>query len=176
MTEYRIRTGGPADLPRLGAIERDAAQRFRAVGYDFCADGPVRDATELARAMDEGAVLVAETPDGTIAGFALLWRVDGEAHLLELAVARPNQGRGLGRALLAAAEAWAGEAGLAAMTLTTYRDVDWNAPLYERWGFRTFEPEAWRAGLAAIQAEEAEAGFAAEPRVAMRKPLKTQSR
>ena len=171
MTVHRIRTGEPDDLPRLGAIERDAAQVFREIGYGFCAEGPVRDAAELARAMDDGAVLVAEAPGGGLAGFALLWRLDGEAHLLELSVARTHQGHGLGRRLVAAAEDWARAQGFAGLTLTTFRDVAWNAPLYERLGFHSFDPEPGREGLAAVQAEEAKAGYAARPRVAMRKAL-----
>lgn len=168
---YAVRRGARADLPLLGDIERDAAELYREVGYDFCAEGPVRDTEELHTALETGVVFVACAPDGRTCGFALVWRVDGCAHLLELAVSRRDQGKRLGRRLIDAAEGWAKAEGLAEMTLTTYRDVSWNAPLYERLGYEVFEPESWRSGLAAIQHEEAESGFAVQPRVAMRKAL-----
>ena len=172
MSTFTIRPARREELGLLGAIEHDAAQLYREVGYDFCAEGPVRDDEELAKAFDEGAVFVACGEDGMVAGFALVWPADGRAHLLELAVGHGHQGHGLGRRLIAAAEDWARDTGLDEITLTTYRDVAWNAPFYERFGYEVFEPEAARADLAAIIREEADSGYAVEPRVAMRKPLR----
>lgn len=172
MAAYTIRAGTDADLPLLGPIERDAAQLYRQAGYDFCADGPVRDEVEKQRALNQGAVFVACTPVDEPCGFVLLWQVDGCAHILELAVLCAHQGHGLGRQLMARAEDWASARGFGEITLTTYRDIAWNAPLYERLGYVCFEPEAARTGLAEIQQEEADSGYALKPRIAMRKPLK----
>jgi hypothetical protein len=57
------------------------------------------------------------------------------------------------------------------MTLTTYRDVAWNAPFYRRLGYREFAPGPDRPALLALIEKEAKWGFAARPRLAMRKPL-----
>jgi GNAT superfamily N-acetyltransferase/bifunctional DNA-binding transcriptional regulator/antitoxin component of YhaV-PrlF toxin-antitoxin module len=151
---YRLRAGSIADLAAIPAIERDAAQLYRAVGYDFCADGPVRHAHEITAALDRGTVEIAETEAGMPVGFALALPIDGGAHLLELAVARPHQGRGLGRRLIAAVAAWATAQGHGELTLTTFRDVPWNAPAYARMGFVLFTPGPDRPALRAIQAEE----------------------
>ncbi|MFV2093079.1 MAG: GNAT family N-acetyltransferase, partial [Hyphomicrobiales bacterium] len=106
--EFVIRDGKRADIPRLSDIERDAALRFVDVnGYRFCVGGPVRDNEEFGRGLDQGALLVGETNAGTAAGFALLWRIDGNAHLTELNVERCHQGHGLGRLLVGHAETWA---------------------------------------------------------------------
>ena len=43
-----------------------------------------------------------------------------------------------------------------AVTLTTFRDVPWNAPYYERLGFRTLAADEITPGLAAIRAHEAD--------------------
>ena len=43
--------------------------------------------------------------------------------------------RGIGRTLIERAEAWARERGLPALTLTSYVEVPWNGPYYERLGF-----------------------------------------
>ncbi len=168
---YRIRVGRDDDYATLAAIERDAAQRFREIGFDFCADGPVRDAEEHRRGLEDGRTLVGETAAGEAAGFALVWRLDGRAHLVELSVARRHQGRGLGRRLIGEAEAWAADQGLAEITLTSFRDVPWNAPFYRSLGYVVFEPGEDRPGLAAVIAEERDSGFAGQPRVAMRKVL-----
>jgi GNAT superfamily N-acetyltransferase len=46
-----------------------------------------------------------------------------------------HQGRGIGRVLLDGVAGWARERANTAMTLTTYRDVAWNRPLYEHLGW-----------------------------------------
>ncbi|MGF1626944.1 MAG: GNAT family N-acetyltransferase [Alphaproteobacteria bacterium] len=172
MTEpFTIRPAVGADLPNLAAIERDAQQRYRSVGYDYCADGPNRDPEEHARAHAEGVVLVAES-EGDLVGFLMLWPADGRAHIVEVSVMRAHQGKGIGRALFAAAEDWARAAGFNEATLTTYLDVPWNAPFYRHLGYRDFEPGADRPELLQVQADEAAWGFARWPRGAMRKRLR----
>jgi hypothetical protein len=61
--------------------------------------------------------------------------------------------------------------GRAAITLTTFRDVPWNAPYYERLGFTVVEPADQGPELAALVAEEAERIPGEAPRVAMRRAL-----
>lgn len=168
--DFAIRPASAAELPLLPAIERDAQQRYRAVGYDYCAEGPLRDPEEHQRAHDEGVVLVAER-SGALVGFLLLWPCDGRAHLVEVSVMQAHQGLGIGRALFAAAEDWGRAAGYREATLTTYLEVPWNAPLYRRLGFADFVPGPDRPDLRQVQADEAAWGFARWPRGAMRKPL-----
>ena len=68
------------------------------------------------------------------------------------------------------ANTWAAEKGYSAMTLTTYRDVAWNAPFYARRGFAVIDDLP--AGLAAIRAREQELGLDdVGPRVVMRREL-----
>ncbi len=66
-----------------------------------------------------------------------------------------------------AAISWAQDSGYSEMTLTTFREIPWNAPAYERFGFRQIEVDASRAELKQIQKDEAETGFALKPRVSM---------
>jgi len=97
--------------------------------------------------------------------------LDGGAHLEELAV-RPEHGRaGLGRALVEASAAWAGEAGYASITLTTYRDVPWNGPFYATCGFAVVPRWRWTPGLRRIRKRERRAGIDEYgARVVMRRP------
>jgi hypothetical protein len=58
------------------------------------------------------------------------------------------------------------------MTLTTFADVPWNAPYYERCGFRVMAADEITPGLAAIRAAEAAAGLDRWPRVCMIRRLR----
>ncbi|GJL91605.1 GNAT family N-acetyltransferase [Hyphococcus sp.] len=165
-----IRRGVEADIPTLQALERDAAQAFRTIGYDFCADGPVRSDQEHERGLRDGAIFVAEV-NAHPAGFILLWLIDGCAHITEVSVSGAFQKRGVGRALIEAAENWATSSGFNEITLTTFSEVAWNAPFYNTLGYRVFTPGNAHIELAAVQAEEAKSGFNVKPRVAMIKVL-----
>ncbi len=80
-------------------------------------------------------VLVAAGPDDRPVGFAAAAPLDAFLHLAELSV-DPNHGRiGVGRALIEAVAALARRRGLAGITLTTFRDVPFNAPFYAGLGF-----------------------------------------
>ena len=63
------------------------------------------------------------------------------------------------------------ERGFPAVTLTTFRDVVWNAPYYERCGFRILLLGEVTPELAAIRRQEAERGFDQWPRVCMRREI-----
>jgi GNAT superfamily N-acetyltransferase len=119
-----------------------------------------------------GAAWVAETADGRIVGF-VAGEVAGDVmHVWELAVAAEAQGEGLGRPLMAAARDRARDLGLAAVTLTTFRDVPWNAPFYARLGYRVLAADELDARLAAILRAEVENDLPAEQRCAMRLELR----
>ncbi len=167
-----LRAATASEIEVMRALERRAAQIYRAVGYDFCADGPIRDAAEHLRTIAMGVTFVAAADDGALAGFAMFEPMDGDAHLVEVDVDPPHQKKGLARRLIAAGEAWALAKGFDGMTLTTYRDVPWNAPYYRRLGYADFTPESARTGLLGTIEKEAAWGFAFAPRIAMRKQLK----
>lgn len=155
----------------MRAAEQRAGELFRTVGYDFCADGLNRDHDEHLRVIAAGVTFVAETAVGEVAGFAMFEPMDGEVHLLEIDVVPEHQRQGLARRLIAEGEEWARTQGFDAMTLTTYRDVPWNAPFYRKLGFTEFQPGPDRGGMAETIELEAARGFAIRPRVAMRKIL-----
>jgi hypothetical protein len=79
--------------------------------------------------------------------------------------------QGLGAALLDTAAAWAKQRGLAALTLTTYADVPWNAPSYQRLGFQIMTEAQLSEGLHRIREHEEARGLARWPRVTMRRPM-----
>ena len=79
--------------------------------------------------------------------------------------------RRLGRALLDHAADHASADGLAALTLTTFASVPWNAPYYRRCGFRVLDDAELTPGLRVIRQREAELGLDRWPRVCMRRDL-----
>lgn len=56
-------------------------------------------------------------------------------------------------------------------TLTTFRDVPFNAPLYARRGFAIVEEAEWTDGLRAVVASEAAHGLDVTARVVMRRAV-----
>ena len=169
--EYAIRPATAADIDAMRAAEQRAGEVFRAVGYDFCAEGRNRDVEEHERVIAAGVTYVAEASLSGIAGFAMFEPMDGEVHLVEIDVVPEHQKKRLARRLIALGEKWARAKGFDAVTLTTYRDVPWNAPFYRRLGFVDLEPGPGRNGLLETIAMEAAWGFAFRPRIAMRKKL-----
>ncbi|MBR8656829.1 GNAT family N-acetyltransferase [Achromobacter sp. Marseille-Q0513] len=160
-----------ADLPGLAAIERSAAARFAGTPMRWAVEGDTLPVDILRQAQAAGLLWVAEA-DGQPGGFALAEPMDGSLFLLEMSVALPRQGRGLGSALLAAVIAHARDGGYASVLLTTDRELSWNGPYYRRRGF--FELERGRQGpaLRARLDEEAAAGFDPARRVAMAHDLR----
>jgi predicted N-acetyltransferase YhbS len=82
-------------------------------------------------------------------------------------------GRGLGRALIEAAAEQARARGEDRVTLTTFADVPWNAPYYQRLGFVVVLEDEQGPELRRIRAHEAEIGLDRWPRVAMARRLGT---
>ena len=166
-----IRPALPDETAIMQAIELDAAKSYAALpGYGFSVVLPARSDDEHAFARDHGARFVVEI-DGAVAGFIMVIPLDRAAHIFEAAVLAAYQGRGIGKQLVAVAENYAREKGYAEMTLTTYRDVPWNTPFYERLGYAVFSPDGERPQMQGLMADEVEQGFAVAPRVAMKKTL-----
>jgi GNAT superfamily N-acetyltransferase len=160
-----IRAGTPDDVPLLRAIERDAVQLFATVGMVEITLAEATSVPVYERAAAAGLLFVAALPEP--AGFVLMQPLDGGLYVFELDVARRHQRRGIGRALMGAALERA--RGLGHLTLTTFRDVPWNAPWYRRLGFSDVAPSEVGPGLAAIFAREAAHGHDMSRRVALRR-------
>jgi len=103
--------------------------------------------------------------------FALFEPLGAGLHLEEVDV-HPEHGRqGLGARLIDAGAARARELGHREITLTTFRKIPWNAPYYQRIGFRVLAREDWSPALVEQVAEEARGGLDPEKRVVMRRPV-----
>ena len=157
----------PEDVAALPAIEREAGTLFAGL---VLPDSVLQTATELEdfeEALRAEMLWVARASDGSPLGFALVDLVDGAPHLEEMDV-RPDFGRrGIGACLLEAVLAWAETAGHEAVTLTTFRDLPWNAPFYAKHGFRPIAESELSPGLRELVAEEAANGLEPATRLVM---------
>ena len=127
---HRLRPARDGDLPAVLRIVHDAyAPYIPRIGRR---PGPMDD--DYAARIREAAVTLAEDPGG-VAGLSVL-RLDPAPALLDnVAVAPRAQGRGLGRALIAAAETRAREAGHDRVTLYAHVAMVENRALYARLGY-----------------------------------------
>ena len=160
------------DIASMQAVEDDAGERFRAFAdprISRCADDPSYDTDELLDAIGHARAWVAVDESGTVIGFAVACEVDGEAHLDELAVARAHGGYGIGRVLVEEIVGWTRARGFASITLTTFRDVPFNAPYYERLDFHVVM--TMTDGLQALVDAQAARGLDPAVRVVMRRVL-----
>jgi GNAT superfamily N-acetyltransferase len=165
-----IRLARAADVPALPEVERDAGQSFLAIpDLAWIAGDNVTSAEDHLARIAAGTVWVPEDADAGVVGFLNAEAIGAELHIWELAVRRDFQQQGIGARLLAAAADHARAAGLAAVTLTTFRDVAWNAPFYARNGFEVVEEAGLDARLAGLLRQEAAWGL--PRRCAMRRPV-----
>ncbi|MFP5322102.1 MAG: GNAT family N-acetyltransferase [Acidimicrobiia bacterium] len=166
-----IRPARPDDGPALQDIERRAGERFRDIGMPEIADDDPPSLEVLDRYADAGRSWAAADADDRPLGYVLVDVVDGCAHVEQVSVDPDHQGAGIGRALLDHVRRWAASTGLAAVTLTTFRDVPWNAPLYRHLGFRDLDEDELGPELRERRDQEAEHGLDPTIRVCMRAEL-----
>ena len=170
--EYVIIRAALEHLAALADIELRAATRFH--GWEVPPD-VFAEATPLAtleRAQAAGSPLGRARSHQVSASGSRTSSVRANASTSRrLDVLPEHGGRGLGRALVGAIERWASENGVVELTLTTYREVPWNAPFYMRLGFAIIEPAELDAELSARRAVETERGLDSMPRVVLGKRL-----
>lgn len=159
------------ELPLLQAIGVAAGRRFAEVGLEDVAADPPPDLADLERRRKAGRAWVTTDRDGHPVGFVVVDLLDEVAHVEEISVLPDAGGRGHGMALMRHVEKWAAAKGFVAVTLTTFRDVPWNRPWYERRGYRVLAEDEWTPGLVARRQEEAARGLDPDQRVVMAKPV-----
>ncbi len=165
-------------MPEIAADEPlplAVLEGYRAAGRAWVVtvgDGPVGG--------DGPAGREAAGDDGAVAGYVVVDVLDrpgaapgsGRAAHIEQVSVDPAFGRsGLGRRLIEHVAAEARRWGLDALTLTTFRDVPWNAPYYERCGFRVLADDELGPDLRRVRAAETAHGLDPAARVCMRREL-----
>lgn len=95
----------------------------------------------LRHPLAENSIIVAEEPAGTISGFVFsttrqdYFTGQSHSHIEVLSVAEQAEGRGIGRALLEAAEAWARGRGYPHVTLNVFAVNAHARAVYQKRGY-----------------------------------------
>lgn len=138
---------------------------------EVVADDEPLSVADLAVFQEDGRAWVATVQGDQPVAYLLVEVVDGGAHIEQVSVHPDHSRQGIGRALLDTTEIWAAGLGLTALTLTTFANVPWNAPYYQRLGFQIMKSDEIGSGLHQIRELEAERGLDRWPRVTLRRPV-----
>ena len=169
-----VRPARVDDFAQIQRIEVAACRAFTDVGYPSVADDPPFSDEELEEARAPGRLWVAvddAAGDARPVGYVLAREISGRGHVEQVSVLPDRQGSGIGRLLIDQVAAWARERGLADLTLSTFREVPFNGPLYAHLGFRFMAEEELDDGLLAERAHEAAHGLDTDARAFMLRPL-----
>lgn len=165
-----VRAATTSDLPTLQAVERAAGDPFRELGMDAVADDAPPSLPELREFVDAGHAWVIDRNE-RVAAYLLARVLDGCAHIEQVSVHPRHAHQRLGASLVEHLADWARRRGLPALTLTTFRHVDWNGPYYLRCGFRWLSDSEITPGLRTLREHEAAHGLDRWDRGCMRREL-----
>ncbi|HTP11422.1 MAG TPA: GNAT family N-acetyltransferase [Anaerolineae bacterium] len=168
---YHLRLARVEDLSALPDIERAANALFADYGLADQLSDVLTPIESLREGVKTDRLWVAADDFDQPVGFALAGVVGDNAHLDELDV-HPAHGRhGLGTALAEVVCDWAKTSGYRSITLTTLQHIPWNAPWYQRLGFRVLEDNELTPALRDLLRDEILRGLPADRRVAMCRDL-----
>lgn len=163
-----IRLATPFDAKHLPAVEISAGQTFTSIEkYQWLAEGDGQTEQDHLDFISEQLEWVAVNDCDEPIGFINAEDHHTSLHICEVSVCQQWQGQGLGKKLIKQVLDAALARNITVVTLTTCRDVPWNAPYYQRLGFKILAINELTTELQAILQSEVEAGFAAEDRCAM---------
>lgn len=166
-----IRAVHQAELPLLQDIERAAGESFRDIGMPEIAEDEPLPLDVLAGYHRAGRAWVATDTTDTAVGYLIADLVDGNMHIEQVSVHPSRARQGVGRALIDHLADHARATGVPALTLTTFADVPWNGPYYQRCGFVVVDDNGLTPGLRVIRQREAAHGLDRWPRLCMRRDL-----
>ena len=174
---YRVRRAEMGDIEAMRAAERAAGERFRTLGMDDgIADDPPLAPEQLAARIAAGLAWVVEEDAGTPGaetgapvGYLIAARLEGSLHIEQVSVDPAHGGLGLGGDLIDRADREAAALGRRELTLTTFTEIPWNAPYYERLGFERIDDARAAPELLRIRHAEAAHGLDRWPRICMRR-------
>jgi GNAT superfamily N-acetyltransferase len=164
---FSIRAAEIDDGDILPALENAAGMVFRTIpALAHLVDGEDLPVARYKELISKRASWVAVDSGSSLVAFLCGETERNVLHLWELGVLPAVQRRGLGRALVNHAIEFAKQESCKAITLTTFREVPWNAPFYESMGFKIVDLDKHER-LSAILRKETKRGLEIELRCAM---------
>lgn len=166
-----IRPARQSDLTSLQAVEVAAGKIFEDVGMPEIALDAPPSLIWLGGFQRAGRLWVATDHAGEPVAYCAVELVGASAHIAQVSVHPGFAGRRIGATLIDTVGEWAVAQGLDGLSLTTFRDVPWNAPYYARLGFRELPEGEWTPGLRGVVDRETAQGLNPAARAVMTKNL-----
>lgn len=166
-----FRFAAPHDAHAVRTIEFEAGQRFASVGMAGIADAPPMEMDLVNRKIAAQQIVVAVAAGETCVGFVMFEPQATRLYVQELDVLTAYAGQRVGAALIEQVAQLARAQQLTQLTLSTYREVPWNAPYYRRLGFRDIEEAELDAALIERRDAHIARGLDESKRVFMRRDL-----
>ncbi|NDJ59051.1 GNAT family N-acetyltransferase [Enterobacteriaceae bacterium 4M9] len=163
---YQLRAATVADFAPLNHIEQAAARIFPP---GFLPAEVLDDKLPfgvLEQARQQNGLWLVQRADGTPVGYVVLESVAGLTLLAQIDVHPAHARQGLGAALVNHALVQVQARGGNEVWLTTFSNVPWNAPFYQKLGFCTVDEATAPDAIRDILREERARGL--QQRVAMR--------
>ncbi|MEP3421439.1 MAG: GNAT family N-acetyltransferase [Erythrobacter sp.] len=165
--EWSLRLARLQDAEKMPPIEAAAGELFETIdGLSDVAGQETVPLDRLQRYIRKGHCLVSHIGEEMV-GFIVTEPFGRELHIWEVDVHPDAQSLGVGSGLLRACMIDARNAAFRAVTLTTFRDVPWNAPFYAKLGFEEVTALDAHPRLAGELALEADHGLPPDRRCAM---------
>ena len=165
--KYRIRLAEFAELSFLNELENAAAMVFQDTNYALEINQAPLSLELLQRQQQQGLIWVAAKENNQLVGFAVVLIIDKSPHLHELSVIPEYSRQGIGTELTHRIINGAKQKNFNQLTLSTFRDIPWNAPFYRKMGFSEINQSDISPGLENIRNQEAKAGLPIDERVLM---------
>lgn len=150
-------------------IERTSATRFLGTDLAAIAEDEPTDVETLTARIAAGGLLVAA--EGEAIAFVMFREMETSGYIEQIDVLPSYAGLRIGAALIEAVAELARDRGWSALTLSTFKEVPFNAPYYQRLGFENIPDDALTLGLRHIRQEHVERGLDESIRTFMRRPL-----
>ncbi|KAF1972062.1 acyl-CoA N-acyltransferase [Bimuria novae-zelandiae CBS 107.79] len=141
-----IRQATEDDLEALTTVELSATSIFGTIPALADLSSNHASPDQLRQWFSTGRIYIAED-NGKPVGYVSAVPMDAVLYIAEISTIPESQGKGIGSALIQTVFAYARECVQATkeqprVSLTTYREVAWNAPFYRRRGFKEVDAEA----------------------------------
>jgi ribosomal protein S18 acetylase RimI-like enzyme len=145
MSEIQIRTAKTEDMEFIVSLVSRLTGGFELPSWRESKQMNAVDAEVLSRVLltnpPESIILVAEDKNGISLGFIHLnvstdyYNPEKHGHISDIIVAPNGEGRGVGKALMAAAEEWGRNNGFKYLTLNVFKNNTRARRLYEKLGY-----------------------------------------
>jgi len=157
------------DIGHLAHVEAAAAGVFKDTAFEAEIGSDTLAESILVGCMNANLLWVVRCLERKApVAFAVLLDHGSAAHLQEISVDAAFARQGVGTQLMNHVLFSLRERGYQAVTLSTYKELPWNAPFYKRFGFESLRPDELSPALRMIREKEQKEGLSISHRVLMR--------